>query len=315
LRAEGPQEGGLLSPVRFNRSGEIMKRYPVISGFIIALVIGLIALPALAATATVDIRGGAYHPPSLTVEENTTVTWTNHDAISHTVTGTGEPFDSGPIEQNETFNYTFTRTGTYPYGCTLNASSQRVPMQGVVIVLPQGTMITPGVEPGNNMTLADLIARDENLTTFMRAVETAGIAQTVLANGGPYTVFAPDDAAFETFGNETLAGLLNDTAMLDTLLMYHIVEGNHTAEDIAATANNTTGNETTLSTLTGDTLSIDVVNGTLMVENATVVASDIMADNGIIHVIDRVLVPPGSGIGGAPENVTPGVTEAERIIP
>ncbi|MGB4051866.1 MAG: fasciclin domain-containing protein [Methanoculleus sp.] len=292
-----------------------MKRYSIISGFVIVLAIGLIALPALAATAMVDIRGGAYHPASLTVEENTTVSWTNHDRIGHTVTGTGGHFDSGPIEQNETFTHTFTRTGTYPYGCTLNASSQRVPMQGIVIVVPEGTMIAPGTESGNNMTLADLIARDENLTTFMGAVETTGLAQTVLANGGPYTVFAPDNAAFEAFGNETLAGLLNDTAMLDALLMYHIVEGNHTVEDIVAAAKNTTGNETTLPTLTGDTLSVDVVNSTVLVENATIVTSDVMADNGVIHVIDRVLVPPGSGIGEVPENVTPAVTQTDRTIP
>ena len=128
------------------------------------------------------------------------------------------------------------------------------------------------------------------------------------------TVFAPDNAAFETFGNETLAGILNDTAMLDTLLMYHMVEGNYTAEDLM-TEVNATGNETVLSTLTGDTLSISVANGTLMVANATIVASDITADNGVVHIIDRVLVPPGSGIGGTPENVTPEVTPAERVIP
>ncbi|MBT0732785.1 fasciclin domain-containing protein [Methanoculleus bourgensis] len=290
-----------------------MKGNPVILWLAAALAIGLIALPALAATAAVEIRGGAYHPASLTVEENTTVTWTNYDTVSHTVTGTGGAFDSGPIEQNETFNYTFTGTGTYPYGCTLNASTQRTPMQGVVIVVPEGMMVTPGEEP-EGVTLADVIAQDENLTTFTAAVERAGLAQTVFVSGGPYTLFAPDDAAFETFGNETLAGILNDTAMLDTLLMYHMVEGNYTAEDLM-TEVNATGNETVLSTLTGDTLSISVANGTLMVANATIVASDITADNGVVHIIDRVLVPPGSGIGGTPENVTPEVTPAERVIP
>ncbi|MFY9170293.1 MAG: fasciclin domain-containing protein [Candidatus Methanoculleus thermohydrogenotrophicum] len=285
-----------------------MRRNPVLPGLVIVLTIGFIALPALAATATVDIWGGAYHPASLTVEENTTVTWTNYDTVSHTVTSAGGFFDSGPMEQNETFEYTFTETGTYPYGCTLNASKQRVPMQGVVIVVPEGTVIAPtdnvssGEEP-TNVTVADVIARDENLTAFTEAVEVAGLVQTVLAVGGPYTVFAPNDAAFEAFDNETLAALINDTEMLDTLLMYHVVEGDYTAEDLAA-AVNITGNETVLSTLSGDTLSISMENGTLLVENATIVTSDIMADNGVVHIIDRVLVPPGSGIGEAPENVT-----------
>ena len=166
-----------------------MRRNPTILGLVAALAIGLVALPVLAATADVDIRGGEYHPASLTVEGNTTVTWTNYDEVSHTVTSTGGLFDSGPIEQNETFNHTFADTGTYPYGCTLNASTQRTPMQGVVIVVPEGMMVapdgnvTPGEEPAN-MTLADLVAGNENLTSFTDAVGKAGLTQTVLAAGG-----------------------------------------------------------------------------------------------------------------------------------
>nr|WP_303716574.1 hypothetical protein [Methanoculleus marisnigri] len=166
-----------------------MRRNPTILGLVAALAIGLVALPALAVTADVDIRGGEYHPASLTVEGNTTVTWTNYDEVSHTVTSTGGLFDSGPIEQNGTFNYTFADTGTYPYGCTLNASTQRTPMQGVVIVVPEGMMVdgdgnvTPGEEPAN-MTLIDLVAADENLTAFADAVGEAGLTETVLTTGG-----------------------------------------------------------------------------------------------------------------------------------
>lgn len=299
-----------------------MRRNPLLFGLAAALAAGLIALPALAAMIDVDIRGGSYHPASLTIEGNTTVTWTNHDSVSHTVTSTGGLFDSGPIERNQTFNHTFTDTGTYPYGCTLNASKQRTPMQGVIIVVPEGMMVvpggnaTPGEEPGN-VTLADVIARNENLTAFTEAVGKAGLAQTVLAAGGPYTVFAPNDAAFEALGNETLAGVFNDTEMLDTLLMHHIVEGNYTAEDLMVEVN-ATGNETVLSTLTGDTLVVGTVDGSLTVGNATIVVSDITAGNGIVHIIDTVLVPPGSGIGEAPENATPvenRTPAAERVIP
>ncbi|WP_300998919.1 fasciclin domain-containing protein [Methanoculleus sp.] len=282
-----------------------MRRNSTILGLVAALAIGLVALPVLAATADVDIRGGAYIPASLTVEGNTTVTWTNYDEVSHTVTSTGGLFDSGPIEQNETFDHTFNDTGTYPYGCTLNASTQRTPMQGVVIVVPEGMMVapdenvTPGEEPAN-MTLADLVAGSENLTSFADAVEDTGLTQTVLAAGGPYTVFAPENAAFEALGNETLAGLSNDTETLDALLMHHVVRGNYTVEDLVTEAN-ATGNETVLETLAGDNLTVDVADGILTVGNATVVASDITADNGIVHIIDTVLVPPGLVL---PENVT-----------
>jgi uncharacterized surface protein with fasciclin (FAS1) repeats/plastocyanin len=283
-----------------------MRGNPTILGLVVALAIGLVALPALAATADVDIRGGSYIPASLTIEDNTTVIWTNYDEVSHTVTSTGGLFDSGPIEGNGTFDYTFADTGTYPYGCTLNASTQRTPMQGVVIVVPEGMMVdgdenaTPGEEPAS-MTLADLVATDENLTSFADAVGEAGLTETVLATGGPYTVFVPDDAAFEALGNETRAGLSNDTETLDALLMHHMVRGNYTVEDLMAEAN-ATGNETVLETLAGDNLTVGMVDGTLTVGNATIVASDIMADNGVVHIIDTVLVPPGLV---PPENATP----------
>lgn len=292
-----------------------MRRNPTILGLAAALAICLIALPVLAATADVDIQGGLYYPASLTVEENTTVTWTNYDPVSHTVTSTGGVFDSGPIEENETFDYTFTDPGTYPYGCTLNASTQRTPMQGVVIVVPEGMMVTPGenATPGEgpaNVTLAGLVAEDELLTSFADAVGRAGLTQSVLASDGPHTVFAPENAAFETLGNETLAGLANDTEVLDALLMHHVVRGNYTVEDLTTEAT-LTGNETVLETLTGDTLTVETAGGNLTVGNATLVASDIMAANGIVHIIDTVLVPPGLI---PPENVTPPTENATPAV-
>jgi len=310
-----------------------MRKNSIILGLAAVLAICLIAVPVFAATADVEIRGGSYSPASLTVEGNTTVTWTNYDTVSHTVTSTSGVFDSGPIEENETFDYTFTDAGTYPYGCTLNASTQRTPMQGVVIVVPEGMMVEPGgnvtptgnVTPGEepvNMTLVDLIAGEANLTTFADALDRAGVAKMVLTSGGgPYTVFAPDDAAFEALGNETLTTIFNDTEMLDALLMHHVVEGNYTVEDLMA-ASNTTGNMTTLDTLAGNTINVTAVDGNLTVENATIVTADVAAENGIVHVIDMVLVPegliPAENVTPTPaENITPveNVTPAENVTP
>ena len=291
-----------------------MRWNPVTIGLLTALVICFVAVPALAATADVAIRGGSYYPDSLTVESNTTVTWTNFDPVSHTVTSTGGFFDSGPIEENETFSHTFDNTGTYPYGCTLNASTRRTPMQGVVIVVPEGMMVepgdnvTPGEEPGN-MTVAGVISGSEFLTTFADALESTEVARTVLANGGPYTVFAPNNDAFEALGNETLAAVLNDTEMLETLLMHHVVDGNYTVEDLMAEAN-ATANGTTLETLTGDTLNISMVDGNLTIGNATIFVADLTADNGIVHIIDMVLVPEGLI---PPENETPGENETPAV--
>jgi len=311
-----------------------MRMNSIILGIAAILAVGLVALPVLAATADVDIRGGEYIPASLTVEGNTTVTWTNYDEVSHTVTSTGGLFDSGRIEQNQTFNYTFADTGTYPYGCTLNASTRRTPMQGVVIVVPEGMMVEPGenvtptptgnLTPGEeplNMTLVDLIAGEANLTTFADALDRASVAKMVLTSGGPYTVFAPDDAAFEALGNETLMAIFNDTEMLDALLMHHVAEGNYTVEDLMAAAN-ATGNMTTLDTLAGNTINVTAVDGNLTVENATIVTAGVAAENGIVHVIDMVLVPegliPAENVTPTPtENITPveNVTPAGNVTP
>lgn len=299
-----------------------MRMTSTILGIAAVLAVGLLALPVLAATADVDIRGGEYIPASLTVEENTTVIWTNYDEVAHTVTGTGGLFDSGRIEQNKTFNYTFADTGTYPYGCTLNASTRRTPMQGIVIVVPEGTMVEGSgnvtVEEPTGMTLADLVAGDENLTSFADAVEMAGLTRAVLSAGGPYTVFAPSDAAFEALDNETYAALVNDTELLDTLLLHHVVRGNYTVEDLMGEVN-ATENETVLETLAGDTLNVSAVDGNLTIENSTFVASDLVAENGVAHIIDLVIIPPDllpPENATVVENVTIEIpVEEQRIIP
>jgi uncharacterized surface protein with fasciclin (FAS1) repeats/plastocyanin len=289
-----------------------MRWNPVTIGLLAALVICFVAVPALAATADVAIRGGSYYPASLTIESNTTVTWTNFDPVSHTVTSTSGIFDSGPIEEDETFEYTFDDTGTYPYGCTLNASTQRTPMQGVVIVVPEGMIVTPGEEP-TNTTVASVINGSEFLTTFAGALESTEVTRLVLTDGGPYTVFAPGDDAFEVLGNETLAAVSNDTELLETLLMHHVVDGALTVDDLMAEAN-ATGNGTTLETLTGDALNVSIVDGSLMIGNATILVADLAADNGIVHIIDMVLVPEGLI---PPENETPAenVTPAVNVTP
>lgn len=299
-----------------------MRMTSTILGIAAVLAVGLLALPVLAATTDVDIRGGEYAPASLTVEENTTVIWTNYDEVAHTVTGTGGLFDSGRIEQNETFNYTFADTGTYPYGCTLNASTRRTPMQGIVIVVPEGTMVEGSgnvtVEEPAGMTLADLVAGDENLAAFADAVEMAGLTRTVLSAGGPYTVFAPSDAAFEALDNETYAALVNDTELLDTLLLHHVVRGNYTVEDLIVEVN-ATENETVLETLAGDTLNVSAADGNLTIENATLVTSDLIAENGVVHIIDLIIIPldllpPENAT--VVENVTIEIpAEEQRIIP
>ncbi len=95
----------------------------------------LTATPAGTQTLTaqpvsVEIKGYSFNPPTITVPEGTTVTWTNNDNVTHTVTvKTGTGFDSGPLSPGETFSYGFNTTGTFDYGCSIHPS-----MSGEIIV-------------------------------------------------------------------------------------------------------------------------------------------------------------------------------------
>ncbi len=88
------------------------------------------ASPASETTAQINISGFAFDPPTLTVKEGTTVTWTNNDPTIHTVTSDTGVFDSGDLAQGATFSYTFTTAGTYAYHCTPHHAR----MSGTIIV-------------------------------------------------------------------------------------------------------------------------------------------------------------------------------------
>ncbi|MDK2891397.1 MAG: hypothetical protein PWR21_2029 [Methanoculleus sp.] len=173
-----------------------------------------------------------------------------------------------------------------------------------------------------NMMIAAYIEQDENLTMLAEAISVAGLYDT-LNSGGPYTVFAPSNDAFDALGNDTVNQLMNETDNLTMVLQYHVVAGEYTAENLTSMAGNQTGqqdqagneseggildifsgllgggnetgNETgnmsTLQTVTGEELNVSVTDGEVMVENATVTMADINTTNGVIHIIDQVLVP------------------------
>jgi uncharacterized surface protein with fasciclin (FAS1) repeats len=128
------------------------------------------------------------------------------------------------------------------------------------------------------------VARDEGrFTTFIEALERSGLDQT-LAGEGPYTVFAPTDEAFARLPEGTLENLFANADALENLLLYHVVEGRLMAADLAQADE--------INTLTGQTLSITAVGGTLQeISGAQVTEMDLEAANGVIHVLDTVLMP------------------------
>lgn len=128
--------------------------------------------------------------------------------------------------------------------------------------------------------IVDTAVAAGNFKTLATALKAAGLVDT-LKGKGPFTVFAPNDAAFAKIAKADLDALLKDKAKLTAVLTYHVVPGKVMAGDVKAGMVKTVqGSELTLSTAGG-----------VMVNGAKVISADILADNGVIHVIDSVVLP------------------------
>ena len=139
-------------------------------------------------------------------------------------------------------------------------------------------------QPAMASTKADIVATATaagSFKTLLAALEAAGLSDT-LKGSGPFTVFAPTDAAFAKLPAGTVEGLLKDIPKLRAVLTYHVVSGQVLAQDVVKL--------TSAKTLQGQSLTIDARSG-VKVDGAQVVTADVMASNGVIHVIDSVVLP------------------------
>lgn len=135
---------------------------------------------------------------------------------------------------------------------------------------------------------SDLIQKAEtqqNLSIFVNAVEAANLTET-LREEGPYTVFAPSNEAFNQLSGETISESMNDTEMLRRVLSYHVAEGRFTKEVLASTDN--------ITSIQGDVLQVNTTDGNITIEDANITQIT-LASNGVLCVIDRVLIPPENG--------------------
>jgi uncharacterized surface protein with fasciclin (FAS1) repeats len=135
--------------------------------------------------------------------------------------------------------------------------------------MEESNIVETAAAAGDFKTLASLLGK-------------AGLAGT-LQGKGPFTVFAPTDAAFAKVPKATLAALARDKAALRSVLLYHVVQGEVTAADVAELKS--------AKTLNGQSVAIRVGDGNVHVGDARVTSADIAASNGVIHVIDTVLIP------------------------
>ena len=150
------------------------------------------------------------------------------------------------------------------------------------------TTTTTTEPPAEEQSVLDLAIEAGQFSTLIAAIDAAGLSET-LQGEGPFTVLAPTDAAFEAAFEAlgiTAEELLADTETLTAILTYHVLPQEADSQLVA------TLDGSSVATVNGQSVDVNVVDGQVMINEATVVSADLIADNGIVHVIDAVLLPP-----------------------
>jgi uncharacterized surface protein with fasciclin (FAS1) repeats len=162
---------------------------------------------------------------------------------------------------------------------------KRLMMISTLIVLFTASISTAFAAPAadSHQDIVDIAAEDGRFETLVAAVTAAELVDT-LKSEGPFTVFAPTDDAFAALPEGTVEALLNDIPALTDILLYHVVPGAVLAEQVVTLD--------TADTALGEPVTISVMDGKVMVNDSQVIITDIEASNGVIHVVDAVLLPP-----------------------
>ena len=229
---------------------------------------------------TVNSGGYYYAPSSLSINLGDTVEWINdggnHDVNADINTQTGTSFNN-PVsfQSNATavvgaiiYTHIFTVPGTYSYDCSVYGHAASG-MTGVIVV-------------NSNNSIYDIVSNSADHTTLKAAVDACGL-DGVLSGSGPFTLFAPTDAAFNALPSGTVAALLNNLPQLTDILKHHVV-----ADSVMS---GMLSNNQVVTTLLGTDVTVTISNGMVYIDNAMVTVADIVADNGVVHVIDAVLLP------------------------
>src|SRR6185369_15397026 len=148
-----------------------------------------------------------------------------------------------------------------------------------VVALLAACATQPATAP---VSVADTIARDPQLSTLDGLVRQSGLAET-LKSGGPYTLFAPTNEAFKAVPAKTMDELAHDPARLKDVLSYHVLAARMTAAEVKNGSAMTTQ---------GGAVALSKAGDFVVVEEAMVQQADIAASNGVVHTVDRVLMPP-----------------------
>ncbi len=176
---------------------------------------------------------------------------------------------------------------------------------GVIHVIDK-VILPPAEEPtaeAPTMDIVDTAVAAGSFNTLVTAVQAAGLVDA-LKGEGPFTVFAPTDEAFAAVPAETLEALLADPEALSQVLLYHVLSGQVLAESVT--------DGLSADTLQGAPVTFAIMDGKAMINDANITATDILATNGVIHVIDKVILPPAEA--AAAEEPTAAASEEPMDI-
>lgn len=155
-----------------------------------------------------------------------------------------------------------------------------------IVILLSASLLVAGGNKSEKYSKKDIVETAiaaGSFTTLATALTEADLV-SALKGEGPFTVFAPTDAAFAKLPEGTLEGLLKDKEALKNILLYHVVSGKVSSEQVVKID--------AAETLAGSKVNIKVKDGGVMINNSNVTTADVYASNGVIHIIDTVLLPP-----------------------
>lgn len=162
-------------------------------------------------------------------------------------------------------------------------SSLRLIISAVLFSFMFSSLLISGDYKGDssNKDIVTIAVESGKFNTLAKALTETGLVE-VLKGKGPFTVFAPTDEAFAKLPKGTIESLLNDKEALKKILLYHVVSGNVTSKEVVKLNK--------AETLSGQNIKIQITDGAVMINNSKVTIADVMASNGVIHIIDTVLI-------------------------
>lgn len=180
---------------------------------------------------------------------------------------------------------------------------------GVIHVID--TVVIADVElPEVPQTITSIASSNGSFDTLTAALEATGLDAVLDDASASFTVFAPTDDAFDALEEGVLEGLLADPDALKEILLYHVVAGDPVLSDAAVSLAQGENNVVSTENTAGDSFALSVVDGRLFVNTAEVTSADIQAENGVIHVIDKVLMPVSSADGSQTIAALAGATDS-----